>query len=224
MCTNRFSGQRRAFTLVELLVVIAIIGVLIALLLPAIQAARAAARRTQCSSGMRQVGLAMQNFCECNKGRWPLTTHSLRVDPATGNQIGKVWLESLAPFMESVDEIRICPDDPAGEIRLRAKATSYTMNGYLSKESTPAFENFYKLKATSKTIVMFELNESRDTLAMSTNDVLDVGTSNDHTHSFAWFSKSRIAKGTVYSAITAEINTLAILDNQTICMPMVTLN
>jgi prepilin-type N-terminal cleavage/methylation domain-containing protein len=60
--------RERGFTLVELLVVIAIIGVLVALLLPAIQAAREAARRSQCTNNIRQLSLAMLNFESVNRG------------------------------------------------------------------------------------------------------------------------------------------------------------
>jgi len=85
------SDRRRGFTLVELLVVIAIIGVLIALLLPAVQAAREAARRSQCSNNLKQIALATHNYCDTYAGTMP---------PGNYHGVFGTWLLHLLPFME----------------------------------------------------------------------------------------------------------------------------
>jgi prepilin-type N-terminal cleavage/methylation domain-containing protein/prepilin-type processing-associated H-X9-DG protein len=91
----------RGFTLVELLVVIAIIGILVALLLPAIQAAREAARRTQCMNNLRQMGLAMLNYESSYKVFPP--SDVVVPDPATGlltKSLGLSVHARLLPFVE----------------------------------------------------------------------------------------------------------------------------
>ena len=119
---NRWGGSmkrnRKAFTLVELLVVIAIIGILIALLLPAVQAAREAARRVTCANNLRQMGLSLQNFLSA-QGTFP---------PGQNTPVGAThkfsFMVFLLPYMEQkntlllfnlTQDVHSSVNQPAGE-------------------------------------------------------------------------------------------------------------
>src|SRR5829696_3724580 len=115
--------NRRAFTLVELLVVIAIIGILVALLLPAIQAAREAARRSQCKNNLKQIGLALHNY-ESARGSFPpgFVSRAATVDgPGLGPGWG--WATHILPYLEestlNIDLKREITDPLYDEIRIK---------------------------------------------------------------------------------------------------------
>ncbi|MFO0790711.1 MAG: DUF1559 domain-containing protein [Pirellulales bacterium] len=150
---------RTGFTLVELLVVIAIIGILIALLLPAIQAARESARKTSCRNNLHQIGLAMHNYESAFK---KLPPGYIYAAGSQGNALGHSWGGMILPFMElqsihdridfkkpiydpvnaAVREIHIesllCPTDdvsPSGFVQMGDER--YAMACYVANFGTP---------------------------------------------------------------------------------------
>jgi prepilin-type N-terminal cleavage/methylation domain-containing protein/prepilin-type processing-associated H-X9-DG protein len=92
--------RSRGFTLVELLVVIAIIGILVALLLPAIQAAREAARRTQCTNNLKQLGLAIQTYHDSYKMFPPGAVRPYYGSAACSYPGGLTWIARVLPGLE----------------------------------------------------------------------------------------------------------------------------
>jgi prepilin-type N-terminal cleavage/methylation domain-containing protein/prepilin-type processing-associated H-X9-DG protein len=122
--------RREGFTLVELLVVIAIIGILIALLLPAVQAAREAARRSQCTNNLKQIGVALHNYSDSHK-RFPMGN----LLPAGQGQFGNPqWphlLYYLLPFVEQ---------QPLYVSLQRAQA--YTLPPWMIQQGTDAYNSW----------------------------------------------------------------------------------
>src|SRR5215213_8340869 len=147
--------SRKAMSLIELLVVIAIIGVLVSLLLPAVQAARASARSTHCKNNVRQIGLATLMYAEAHRGAFPQTVHAGK---------SQSWIYVLAPHLESVDSIRLCPDEPLvyDPPPSGPPETSYLVNEVIADPELPqSILNINRMQHPSNSLLLFEGSKDR---------------------------------------------------------------
>lgn len=189
--------KQSGFTLVELLVVIAIIGVLVALLLPAVQSARAAAKRMECANNMRQIGLGVHQFADVHKGRFPGIWHE--ADKA------KSWIFTLAPYMENVDAIRLCPEDLKRVERRSGAATSYVMNGYL-RRATQTEKDVYPETVSDFSPELYDLPETHGTIMLfEAADTVSVSIHFDHVHAWQWFTSDKQTSEDRLKAIEFEV-------------------
>ena len=134
----RYSRLRIGFTLVELLVVIAIIGVLIALLLPAVQQAREAARRSQCVNHQKQLALAFHNY-ESTFGVFP---YGHRPDYTPATHMRDCWFHRILPFIEQVGLSEIYEADNTPQVHQMAAEISGVVVSTLTCPSDPDAPGF----------------------------------------------------------------------------------
>jgi prepilin-type processing-associated H-X9-DG protein len=103
----------------------------------------------------------------------------------------ETWIYTLAPYMENVDSVRICPEDPFGRDRMENQGTSYLLNEYICEPGPDEALSINFLESTSRTIMVFTASDARGTTI-----------TDDHTHSRNWF---RSPSSNAWGRIIADI-------------------
>lgn len=189
---------RTGFTLVELLVVIAIIGILVGLLLPAVQMAREAARKISCSNNMKQLGLALQNF-ETTKKEYPGYQNEFGGSGAGSARTGKIgsWHVALFPYVEQ-QALRDAWDDPTtqaawavGNVDLFPNISSFICPSDVTQAETQALNSY----ACNAGYVPFDPNQTVSFTPINFAPVTNI-------------SSQAAANGVFVNKVPAAINTI----------------
>lgn len=221
----RLTRRKNGFTLIELLVVIAIIAILVSLLLPAVQQAREAARRTQCKNNLKQIGLAMHNYADVNN-MFPVGACA-KPGPSLGIDISIGAFASILPYLEQgnlknlyIDEqtwesqspavaqtiisTYLCPSDPGKSVDTHAILANYPVGNPSGAAATTQYllskgatDGWCFNPASDQNIGMFAIN-----LRTKFRDISD-GTSNT-------FCVGEGATGGSFKLVSAKSNTAPI--------------
>ena len=212
MISARYRKSQNAFTLIELLVVIAIIWR---------SGSTVASSRASCSwhgsagdivrAICDRLGLAIHQFANAHKGRFPLIAyHNSTETGETEEQ--KSWIARLAPYLESVDSVRLCPEDVARIEGLEDVATSYAMNGYLRKPESIDTSNLppalaAEIQSRNEGLIgeLYDLPQTHATILMFEGKASRLRIDYDHVHSYRWFSEENRTHKRVYEAVTNEV-------------------
>lgn len=171
------------FTLVELLVVIAMIGALGTLVALGARTALASSRQSVCAGNLRNIGIALHLYAGDHGGRFPETTHSVSLDRA--------WVYQLETYLGDFDNIRVCPEDPKRNERVRAGGTSYLLNSFIFVPETDPFGEPVGVALNRLSAIP---EPSRTLIAFICSDRTGTGPGNDHTHSAQWSSWAAVIR------------------------------
>jgi prepilin-type N-terminal cleavage/methylation domain-containing protein/prepilin-type processing-associated H-X9-DG protein len=185
--------NRRGFTLIELLVVIAIIGLLAALLFPALNSALERGKRTACRSNMKQIGLAMMVFASDNNGWFPLAEDTDYRDPYTGSgTLGNQW-----PLTRVVRELYnsgalldlrlwVCPSDkgegPNNSRRVSVADSIDTFNSYgnASYMYVAGLNDKMDISSPSRAVVLLDEAQARERGDRTPGNMPNIGPDDNH--------------------------------------------
>ena len=156
----------------------------------------------------------MLHYIDVHKGRFPLIAYHNTVKQGDGDkdEEEKSWINTLAPYLENVDAIRLCPDDIEREDQIVPTATSFAMNGYLRRPEhvdTTGLppELIEQINKGNEGLVgkFSDLAETHDAFMLFEGVAAKLSLHYDHVHSYAWFTERNISYGTVYLEVSYEV-------------------